>query len=290
MSEAFDRSASGRRNRALFYDVDRIVYVEGGRDDKGAMESFDGLFWRRILAVVRPELRLRILPRGGKDQLIALAEGMDSNDEGKVIVAMDRDYDSIFNRTIDTNFVVYTHGYSFENDIFTPSALETLFLNLCPVCDDEVDISPVICGLIDEFCKDVWWAQLGDVCGGIVARKVIDRDHIPKYMNNNSYGCKPKLSKSALAIDVYRANRGTPRERVRNVPYKKVHLPDFSIGHLYANFCYKIMSYLHNIHSNTAKLTRDSVTSSAIANLAAHITAAPQSKLGAYYQEVLARC
>ncbi|QCI93896.1 DUF4435 domain-containing protein [Novosphingobium sp. EMRT-2] len=290
MIEAFDRSASGRRNRALFYNVDRIVYVEGGRDDKGAMESFDGLFWRRVLGVVRPELRLRILPRGGKDQLIALAKGMDSSDEGKVIVAMDRDYDGIFRRTIDSKFVLYTYGYSFENDIFTPLALEDLFLNLCPVCDDTVDFSHLINELIDEFCKDAWWAQLADVCGGIVARKVIDRDHAPKYMMNNIYGCKPKLSKSALSIDVYKANSGSPRDRVRNIPYKKCHLPDFSVGHLYASFCYKIITYLHNIYSNTAKLTKDSVTSSAIANFAAHIAAAPQSKLGAYYQEALAGC
>jgi len=290
MSEAFDRSASGRRNRALFYDVDRVIYVEGGRDDKGAMESFDGLFWRRVLAVVRPELRLRILPRGGKDQLIALAESMDGSDEGKVMVAMDRDYDSIFNRAINKKFVVYTYGYSFENDIFAPGTLEDLFLSLCPICDDGIDVANVIGDLIDEFCKDVWWAQLADVCGGVVARKVIDRDHIAKYMANNSYGCKPKLSKSAFSIDVRKANKGEPRKRVRGIPYRKTHLPEFSIGHLYASFCYKIMAYLHSLYSHTAKLTRDSVTSSAIANFVAHITAAPHSKYGKYYRQALAGC
>ncbi len=290
MSEVFDRSGFGRRNRTLFYDVDRIVYVEGGRDDKGAMESFDGLFWRRIYAIVRPELRIRILPRGGKDHLIGLAENMDISDDGKVIVAVDRDYDGIFNRTIDKKFVVYTCGYSFENDIFSPCVLEELFLSLCPICDDAIDVAGVIGDLINEFCKDAWWAQLADVCGGIVARKVIDRDRIPKYISNNSYGSKPKLSKSALAIDVYKANSGAPRERVRDVPYKMTHLPEFSVGHLYANFCFKIMSYLHSICSHTTKLTRDSVTSSAIANFTVHIAATPKSKHGKYYREALAGC
>lgn len=287
---AFDRSPAGRANRAMFYDVDRVVYVEGGRDDKGVMESFDGLFWRRIFSVMQPALKLRILPRGGKESLVELAELLSADTVDNVIIAMDRDYDGIFERLIDKPAVIYTFGYSYENDAFLSDSLASLFYSICPVCDDSVDVEAIVSALISEYCSDVWWAQFADVCGGIVARKVIDRGHVPKYLISSAHGSRPKISKSAFAIDVYKANTGSPRIHIRSVPYRKSDLPHLSVGHLYAHFCFRLISYLHATYSSTQKLTKDAVLAGAINNFAAYLRLNPDSEHAIYYRSALDEC
>lgn len=285
---SFDRSASGRNNRALFYGVDRILYVEGGRDDKGAVESFDGLFWRRVFYVLRPELKLKILPRGSKDNVLQLAQ--QSVGDTIVICAIDRDYDGILDRLVNRDSVLYTFGYSYENDIFDRQHLHQLFYNICPLCDHDLDIEQTVSELVDEFCSAVWWAQLADICGNLVARKVIDRRRVSKYLSDGNYGARPKISKPFLASDVYKANSGNPRDRVNNVPLRRDHLPRLSVGHLYAQFCFKTICYLHHKYSATQKLTRDAVTAGAIGVFVQQLISSPSSEIAVYYRERLSRC
>lgn len=279
----------GRSNRALFYGVDRIVYVEGGRDDKGPVEAFDGLFWKHIFNIFCPSLKVKILPRGGKESVLEFAEAL-NEDSRNVIVAVDRDYDGILGKMIDNPNVLYTFGYSFENDIFSREVLVDLFCNICPICDNVEDVDQAIRDLIAQYCKDVWWSQLADVCGKLVGRKVIDRRQIQKYIASSSITVKPKIAKSVLAGEVYRANYGSSRPRLTMVPYKMENLPDLSVGHLYASFCFKVLAYLHNIYSNTQKLTKDAVTSLAITTFVIYLSNNPRSKKAEYYQEALSRC
>lgn len=286
----FDRTALGRKNRALFYGVDRTLYVEGGRDDRRPAESFDGQFWRRMFSTFRPDLRLKVLPRGSKTNLIALAEKIITDEAEDVIVAMDRDYDDLLDKMMKDKRIVYTFGYSFENDIFSSDALSSLFYSLCPVCDETIGIEREIAEIIGEFCRDGWWGHFADVCGKLVGRKVIDRDHTPKYLTSTAYGSRPKLSKNAINIDVRKANAEKPRERLRNIPLRPNHLPALSVGHLYATFCFKLLSHLHSRHSNTTKLTKDGVTSTAILNISTVIIANDKNVLSIYYRTMLAQC
>lgn len=56
---AFERSLLGQRNRALFLNVDAIVYVEGGRGLEDQDESFDAMFWKKVFEVFRTDLRVK---------------------------------------------------------------------------------------------------------------------------------------------------------------------------------------------------------------------------------------
>lgn len=286
--ETFDRSHFGRQNRALFYGVDRTIYIEGGpaSADK-ATDTFDALFWRQTFLAFRPELKIKLIPRGSKETVIKLALDTQYHKESSTLFAVDRDYDSLFGRLIDRPDVIYTFGYSLENDIFHPDLLTYLFFVMCPVCDIERDVEELLEGLIADFCNDVWWAQLADVCGNIISRKVIDRERPTRYIPDHRYGKKPKLAKSVLQKDVARANSGLARKTVRHAPLKKSDLPRFAVGHLYAAFCYKSLMYLHSKYSRTAKPSKDAITSIAVANFSNWLHINRASEIARYYQNAL---
>jgi len=70
----FERSALGQKNRAIFYDVDWIIYTEGGALDQESVRSFDALFWTGVFRTLGGDFKFRAIPRGGKDQLKPLAQ------------------------------------------------------------------------------------------------------------------------------------------------------------------------------------------------------------------------
>ena len=63
------------------------------------------------------------LPRGGKPILERLAKNIIENDTANTIVAMDSDYDELLGDYIVDARVLYTRGYSWENDLFDGSFL-----------------------------------------------------------------------------------------------------------------------------------------------------------------------
>lgn len=137
----FERTREGQRNRALFYGVDFICYVEG---DDGADQGDDVYFWSSVFRSVWPNRSAAFLCRGGKPQLEKLArEVVNENVEG-VVVAMDADYAGFFEgKVIDDPRVLYTFGYSWENDVFGPETTLESHRSLCtradipdPVCDE----------------------------------------------------------------------------------------------------------------------------------------------------------
>ncbi|MBB3645717.1 hypothetical protein FHX14_001896 [Rhizobium sp. BK619] len=111
------RSNSGLSNRSLFTDAIFTLYVEGGGGQPGK-GSTDVVFWRAIFTRLRPEIRITISVLGGKPQLETIAKKVASNDVRNSIVAMDADFDELLNEKIQSPFVIYTYGYSWENDVF----------------------------------------------------------------------------------------------------------------------------------------------------------------------------
>lgn len=119
----FIRSNSGLSNRAQFTGTRFTLYVEGGGgvEDKG---SSDVVFWQEVLQTLAPELEVTISTKGGKPQLEAIARKIESGAVHNTIVAMDADFDHALRETIKHRHILYTHGYSWENDLFDFDCIE----------------------------------------------------------------------------------------------------------------------------------------------------------------------
>jgi hypothetical protein len=137
----FTRTNSGMSNMHLFYGVDIIIYTEGGSksfstDEVEAGEysksSVDIKFWDGVLKANNFGKRVQFRAIGSKTSSKLICEKILNGDIENVAIAMDRDLDQYFGGLLDSPFILYTKGYSWENDVFskeiTLSQVENMIL------------------------------------------------------------------------------------------------------------------------------------------------------------------
>jgi hypothetical protein len=110
---SFTRSPSGIRNSALFFGVDRIVYVEGNGTDQN--------FWKNVFNVFYSgSLLFHFKSLGPRSAVLPYADGIVNGSISNVVAIVDSDYEGLRFSKFRIPNVIYSHGYSFENDLFTP--------------------------------------------------------------------------------------------------------------------------------------------------------------------------
>ncbi|WP_255349438.1 DUF4435 domain-containing protein [Thioalkalivibrio sp. AKL7] len=110
----------------------------------------DKLYWEGRMAARFPGYRVRVLPLGGKSSVMNAFSQVSGDDTKKVFYGVDLDYDHIVGQCISDPRVMYTEGYSFENDLLVEKVFRRLFQRLYPLHYDEAAdrfISEVMCGL-----------------------------------------------------------------------------------------------------------------------------------------------
>ncbi|WP_236176641.1 hypothetical protein [Pseudomonas qingdaonensis] len=103
-----------------------VVYTEGGEfDNKKKQSSFsiDAVFWKGFFSRFLPGLTYEIKPLGSKQNLLPHAKDVAASTVSNTIVAMDRDHDHHRLCLIQHPCVVYTYGYSWENDAWRAEAI-----------------------------------------------------------------------------------------------------------------------------------------------------------------------
>lgn len=109
----FTRSNSGIGNSALFFGADRTVYIEGTGDDQR--------FWQSVFAVFYTgSLRFHFKSLGPRSAVLPYVNGIANKSIANVIAIVDSDYEGLKFSKFKIPNVIYSYGYSFENDLFTP--------------------------------------------------------------------------------------------------------------------------------------------------------------------------
>lgn len=122
----FKRTLSGRSNLPAFLGVNFVIYTEGGEFDKEKKQSshsIDAVFWKGFFSRFLPKFSYEIRPLGSKDNLLPHAQDVAASKVKNTIVAMDRDHDHHRLCLIDHPCVIYTYGYSWENDAWRAEAI-----------------------------------------------------------------------------------------------------------------------------------------------------------------------
>jgi len=121
---SFERTSSGLSNAHLFHSVDFVVYVEGKYEENNSdLASHDQYFWRSVAENVMPAKTFKFISRGSKVNLLSIATEIISGNISNTLVALDRDYDLECNNFLCHPRVIYTYGYSWENDVWNFSAI-----------------------------------------------------------------------------------------------------------------------------------------------------------------------
>ena len=122
----------------LFFGCDLVVFVEGGEPvsfdeavaGKSSDSSIDVKFWERIFSVYSVTKKCVFRALGSKPTLKLIAHDVSQAKISNVLVAMDRDHEPHLGDKIDFPKVLYTCGYSWENDAWTPHAIQALLESL----------------------------------------------------------------------------------------------------------------------------------------------------------------
>ncbi|WP_213733627.1 DUF4435 domain-containing protein [Citrobacter europaeus] len=122
---SFSRTPSGLTNMATFCSADFIVFTEGGSGSFTAEEALDGnfntmsvdiKFWSTVFNKYGFNKRLHFRALGSKTSAEELALKAERSEVSNILVVRDSDLDDFLQRKIDSPFVLYTYGYSWEND------------------------------------------------------------------------------------------------------------------------------------------------------------------------------
>jgi hypothetical protein len=135
----FTRTAQGLSNLHLFYGVDFVAFAEGGTETDVARGGASGtgtpdeLFWQGSFETIRPDLKVQVVLRGSKTTLQPIAEMVARGELSNVVVCMDADYEHVVGTATRHRHVIYTWGYSWENDVIDWSELENIAYQIAPV-------------------------------------------------------------------------------------------------------------------------------------------------------------
>ncbi|MEW6235792.1 MAG: DUF4435 domain-containing protein [Candidatus Omnitrophota bacterium] len=285
----FRRTSSGLSNQHLFLNVDTIVFVEGStsysKDDvyngKFTTDSFDIKFWHELFSIFLKKKKVQFRAIGSKSTLKSIAEDIEKGEITNVYVAMDRDFDILNFRHIQTKGVLYTYGYSWENDVWQPEVVQdvfgTIYIGILPG-----EVAERIFTLYKQFVNDINIAVYADAFLSRFNRSFIPRD---KHMRCIKF---ERDSEPTANID-------TIQNLLEKIRFSKEEIQDFGsrytidpfsdcYGHLLSDFCYFLISYFLKKVSKSPSMSKDCVISIGIDKFINRLTKRQIPTLNTHYK------
>lgn len=247
----FRRTISGLNNSYLFYSVDAVVYLEGGdsltREDveNGKFNSAtdDIRFWQALFGFYRPGRRYQFCSVGSKETVKSIAKDIEQGHVHNVIAAMDRDFDNINNRIVSGDNIIYTLGYSWENDAWTPEAVSEAYCMLSGSCKTGIQsVEKSITQYFEECALHIRGAVRADAVLSQNGSSLFCRDSYMRYVEIARSGYPSvNIQEIRNSLKAARVRLGKPVHRTSNFSIK-ASIDCF--GHLFAEFAYRLLKYL----------------------------------------------
>lgn len=130
---AFTRTTSGLSNLALFHGVDLVVYTEGGScaytfdeimSGGGSKSSVDIKFWAGVFEKNDFDKKIEFKALGSKSSADKICRKIVGDGLSNVVVTRDSDLDDFLGGKFESPFILYTRGYSWENDVYDKDLIE----------------------------------------------------------------------------------------------------------------------------------------------------------------------
>ncbi len=266
---SFRRTVSGLTNSHLFFGVDAVVYLEGGSSlcredvDQGSYtdSTADIRYWQTIFSVYRPDRSYKFRSIGSKETVKSIVSDIKNGSINNVIVAMDRDFDQINGKLIISKNVIYTFGYSWENDAWNQNSLKEAFCALSGVCKTKMEAESQI---IDDYYVEcslmLHRAVHIDAVLSQYESSLFDRESYMRYVKIARNG-KPMVNKDQIKNSLKNARQNMNRPIVRKESFRLLSPLVDCFGHLFAEYGYRILTYLLEKIRKNPKIPKNYATS-----------------------------
>jgi hypothetical protein len=233
-----------------------------------------------VFGLFAPDKRVYFKPLGSKTQLQPVAELLAAFGIRTALVCFDRDYDHI-RGLLTTPGVLYTYGYSWENDVWSPELIEDLFYTFCDVCRTEAQVGNTISELLSSFEKRVRWFIYADMLAFACGSSVIPRDGLACVRVQPDQA--PEIDRTILYDRLREVNAARSPNRLRVLPGGfRVRAVRDTVGHVLAYFCFQLLRFLVKSHGGHG-LRQSEVIPAAIRLARDQLLANPD--LRSHYQE-----
>lgn len=268
-TELFQRSNSGLNNQHLFYNCDYVVYTEGGDslslekviDGEFNNTSIDKLFWESIIKT-HSSKSFKFKPIGSKSTLKLLLQKFISENINNNFICTDSEFDEIFNDKSNSDKVIYTYGYSWENDVWNKDLLIHLIDQLTGTNNTIEEIENDFNLFIDKISHHV-------KCDAHFFKS--DSKYFPRpnghqklmVCDSNSY---PNLidEQFELIINELEIDE-TLNTKIKN-DFNHLNTKRYCYGHLYNDFCKNYIKYYLKIKHKLNGIADDIIRRLAISN------------------------
>jgi len=249
---SFRRTPAGISNQHLFSKVEAVVFVEGGRSltqaeiQKGVYneQALDVAFWRRLFSTFVPNKKVKIKAIGSKASVCLIADDIRTGKIKNAYAAMDRDFD-LQKGLIKTHpGIFYSHGYSWENDVWRPTVIREVFFRLCPLCpiNHGARVGKEIKKHFEEFARSLKWVVYADYILNVNNLPFDDFRRKPESVVVAGANGIPYVNVARLKTLIRTAK--TARKAPLTAPKKRLDPYNDCQGHVYGNFGYRLLSYL----------------------------------------------
>jgi hypothetical protein len=295
---SFTRTPSGLSNQHLFVGVDAIVFVERGNrsftykeieSNNFTSESIDILFWQKIFEFFTPRVKYQFRAVGSKTTLTEIASNVISGKIKNVLVAMDRDYDTIKISLLPKKGIFYTHGYSWENDVWDINTIIEVFYAICPVCRTTINIEPDIDYHLKLFLKNIKIAIAADLILTTFGKALFERKKPSSLLQFGSSFPKINMIKIKQKIRVEPLCSGL-RATLKAILCRAIKIkPEIDcFGKCYSDFIYNLIGYLIKKYSRITTLPKYVVLPMAIEKFSQLILTPRVSSIYQHYNQQFA--
>jgi len=117
--KVFSRTSGGLNAQGVFYGAEIIVYIEG----KNVSSDFvyDKVYYEALFKTMALGLNVKIKVLGNCLDVMSMYYKVLEGGVTNTLSIVDRDYDGILRSKIKDARLIYTYGYSWENDFWTDS-------------------------------------------------------------------------------------------------------------------------------------------------------------------------
>ncbi|MEN6601860.1 MAG: hypothetical protein ABFD86_05540 [Bryobacteraceae bacterium] len=286
---SFHRTPTGLSNLRYFLKVDGVLYVEGGQsytfeeilEGRYSAESPDIHFWRTVFRECGSSLNLAFRSVGSKQTLQAIGRLVARGSVEGTLVAMDRDYDHIFGRKISCTRVLYTHGYSWESDVWTPKVVSELFYSVTGSNLAAARVDAELSAMYERFHRDMKHAIRADIICNAHSIEFLPKSKPRRLLRTTSTG-GPVVDRKEIKACFVSAKKQRSQKLLFGVP--KCDPTSDCHGHLAAEFGYLVLQHLVRKYSNGVSMPKPLVNQWAIDKFAGVLRANHNPALAKHYK------
>jgi hypothetical protein len=240
----FERTSSGIQNRSTFYGVDLVCYIEGVIESETTF-SADATFWSKIFAAFEPNAKVKFVARGGKPQLESLAKTLIRKDIKNSLILMDSDFDDFHGDKLDDYRVLYTHGYSWENDVFGVEMSRSIFCALAHSPNVDALIDADLSHQFSKFETASRKAMQADYFSILSKSSLIPRDKPGRFIKTDpDHFGRPFFCKKSALAELRKVNSSTKTKRKLEVTSVPIDAIRFLYGKTVGSYVRALMVYL----------------------------------------------